>query len=103
MKKKSTVLHLNIGYKHYFKISNNVQLYAQGAASVINYINSKNHTSWESSIGTGSENGSKTVTNFGGTFGLGLKLNKHYFIEGNLRQSIEGENTIKTFTFGYTF
>ena len=101
--KKSTVLNLNIGYKYYFDISQNIQLYPQGAVSIITYINHKNYTSWESSIGPGSDSGFKTGTIFGGTLGIGIKLSKRYFIETNIRQSIEGENTIKTITVGYNF
>lgn len=100
---KSSVLLFNVGYKHYFDLSKNMQVYSQGAISIITYINGKNHATWENKFGQFSDNGFKTSTNFGGNLGLGLKLNKHYFIEANFRESLNSGNSTTTFTLGYTF
>lgn len=100
---KSSILLFNVGYKHYFDLSKNMQVYGQGAISIITYINGKNHATWENKFGQYSDDDFKTATNFGGTLGLGLKLNKHYFIEANFRESLNSGNSTKTFTLGYTF
>jgi len=100
---KSTVFLLNIGYKHYFTVFKNVQLYGQGAIALTTFINSKNLLTWENQFGSQSDKGFKSATNFGGSLGIGFKINKKYYFETNFKEPLNSGNTMKSFTLGYTF
>lgn len=100
---KSKVVLINAGYKHYFKIVENFEIYGEGGITLTNFINSKNIATWETENGKRSDSGFKSSTNFGGMLGVGLKFNNHYYVSARFKKPLETGNTMQIFTLGYTF
>lgn len=119
---KTNIFIFNLGYKRYFNLSPNSQLYASGGFSMSFLRNSENYTnynlfsSWHNSAGeyfekTSEErvNGSKSLSDVGGKIAIGYKFKKRYFVEANYRAGLTNSENIGfthnslSFVAGYTF
>jgi|GEM_PF-5487467 len=118
---KTNILLFNLGYKRYFNLSLNSQVYVSGSMSANFFNTSKNYTnyhwfrSWTDHLGEYHEAGSyeilqgrKKFSDLGGRIALGYRFKRHYFIEANYRSAFNSENTgfkynVTSFIAGYTF
>lgn len=105
---QTSIILFSLGYKQYFNLSANSQLYASGSFASNFFFTSKNEVSYDY------ENYYDQVlkrdnnfSNLGGRIALGYKFKKHYFVEANYHFGFsvyyEGGYNMTSFKVGYSF
>jgi len=118
---KTNILLFNLGYKRYFNISSNSQLYLSGSLSINFFNTSTNYANYHWFASGHNHNGEyievesdevlvgrKRFTDLGGRIAFGYKFKKHYYVEANYRSALRAQNTgviykVTSFVAGYTF
>jgi len=106
---QTSIILFNLGYKQYFNLSPNSQLYGSGSFAANFFFTSKNEVSYDY------ENyydqvlkRDKNFSNVGGRFALGYKFKKRYFIEADYHFGFSvyyegGSYNMTSFKVGYSF
>jgi len=118
---QSNIVLLNFGYKQFFNLSPNSQLYASASFATNFFFTSKNEVSYHlfltgyDHLGNYFENHydqvlkrNKNFSNVGGKLALGYKFKKHYFMEADYHFGFSdyqggGAYNMTSFKAGYTF
>src|SRR5690606_25270915 len=81
---QTSIMLFNLGYKQYFNLSTNSQLYASGSFATNFFFTSKNEVRYDF-INYYDQvlKRDKNFSNVGGKITLGYKFKKHYFIEAD--------------------
>lgn len=106
---QTSIILFNLGYKQYFNLSANSQLYASGSFATNFFFTSKNEVRYDfENYYNQVLKRDKNFSNVGGRVALGYKFKKHYFIEADYHFGFSmyyegGSYNMTSFKLGYSF